>query len=133
MEFNEIAYAANLTDSQAAAIYKAFYDKGNDALTKQREALKAQYEGVDKALREEYGNQYDTKKKMLDKGLKAWGGNEVAQVLISSGAMFNESVVKMFIKMGEAVTESGSTNAAGSGSANNYKSRRDGGGFTVTL
>lgn len=132
-DFNEIAFASNLTDSQASAVYKALKDKGIEMVEKQRVELKTQYETVDKNLRDEYGPQYETKKRMLDKGLKAWGGNDVAQVLISTGAMFNEAIVKMFIKMGEAVTESGSTNAAGTGALNTYKSRRDGGGFTVKL
>lgn len=131
--FRDIAFASNLTDSQAKSVFEAIRKVGQETIEAQKAALKARYEDVDRNLRTEFGNQYEQKKAMLNKGLKAWGNENVAQVLINTGAMFNEDVAKLFIRLGEAAMESNNTNKAGNGSLDNYKSRREGGGFSVKL
>ncbi len=131
--FKELAYSSNLTAKQAKDMYAIVKAKGLEVLNNQRQELNDRYHAVENALKEEYGNQFSTKVAMLDKGIKAWGGDEVAKALIESGAMFNVHVAKMFIRMGESALESGTLNKGTAGRRDGYVSRRDGGGFNVKL
>lgn len=132
-QFKELAFSSNLTAKQAKDMYATVKAKGLELLNNQRQELNDRYRAVENALKDEYGNQFSTKVAMLDKGIKAWGGDEVAKALIESGAMFNVHVAKMFIRMGESATESGTINKGTAGRRDEYVSRRDGGGLSINI
>lgn len=132
-KFREVAFNANLTAKQAKDVFLALREVGIGIMKDQQTALKDMYTSTDNALREKYGNQYGAKKAALEKGLKAWADEEASKALISTGAIFNQSIAEMLIRMGEAAQESGSTNRANAGGRDNYVSRKDGGGFTINL
>lgn len=132
-KYRELAFNANLTVKQAKDVFLALREYGMNMMKNQQAMLKEMYTSTDNALREKYGNHYGIKKAMLEKGLKTWADEEASKALVSTGAIFNQSIAEMLIRMGEAASESGSTNRAVTGGRDGYVSRKDGGGFSINL
>ena len=65
------------------------------------------------------------------KGVTAYGGPEVQQILSNSGMAFAANIVKMFIKLGETVAEAGVPYSASGGQKDSYVPNSEGGKFSV--
>lgn len=127
--FREIAYKNNLSDTQAKSFYEQLQGVGNAAINQQKIALQQQATETENKLKAEYGNSYNTKIEMLRRGVETYGGKELGNLLKNSGLLANETVVRMFIKLGEQSAEAHTQNN-GSQSKGSYKSTDEGGTFT---
>lgn len=127
--FRDIAFAANLTDSQATAVFEALHKTGTEYMQAQEAARQKAYAETESALKEEYGAKFPEKMGLLAKGLNAYGGAEVQKVLTETGLAYNPAIVKMLIKMGETVTEAGVPYAATGGRQDSYVPVSQGGQF----
>lgn len=127
--FKKLAYENNLSDKQAVAIFNSLRQIGQQTLQQQQQETLQHAKETTEALQAEYGNNFDLKMKMLAKGVETYGGKELGNKLKNTGLLFDRDVVKMFILLGEQASEPGSFNK-GTGKANDYKSRADGGTFS---
>lgn len=126
--FKEIAYKNNLTDAQAVSLYEQFKSIGEGAIKAQQENLQKQANATTEALKKEYGNHYGEKIEMLRRGVETYGGQELGNLLKESGLLANETIVRMFIKLGEQSSEAG-TAAKTTGKAEGYVPTEEGGRF----
>lgn len=126
--FNEIAFNANLTKSQAKSVYDAFCKIGSSNLQEQRSQMQKMAVDLDTSLRNEYGSSYGQKMQLLKKGLDTYGGKNIRQKLSATGLTFDSDIIHMFITLGslaqEATTDNKGTASTG------YKSNAEGGRFT---
>lgn len=127
--FREIAFKNNLSDAQAKSFFEQLQGVGNAAINQQKIALQQQATETENKLKAEYGNSYNTKIEMLRRGVETYGGKELGNLLKNSGLLANETVVRMFIKLGEQSAEAHTQNN-GSQSKGSYKSTDEGGTFT---
>jgi tetratricopeptide (TPR) repeat protein len=109
-EFAAAAYAANLTAGQADALHKASMAQLDDARAGMRATLAQDYQATDALLRTEYGERYDEAIAHMRKGL---GNNPstgalspIAQSLVDAGLAGKPEIVRAFIELGRATSES---------------------------
>lgn len=127
--FKEMAFKNNLTDEQAKGIFQSFSEFGKNVMAQQQAQIASNAKTADETLRKEWGNNYDAKIKMLQRGVNAYGGNALGQKLKQSGLLFDVDVIKMFVQLGEENAEAGTTNKTAAG-GNGYKSTAEGGQFS---
>lgn len=125
----EMAFKAKLTDEQAKAIYENIMSiNKKDVETRKAEAEK-QFNETDEALKKEYGSKYAEKMGLLERGIKAYGGDAVGAKLKESGLLFDSDFIHMFIELGEQAAEAGLFNHGDGGSKKDYTTTSDGGTF----
>ena len=125
--FKELAYKMDLTDSQAKGLYESFKSMGEQMLKQQQVNVQQQAAETTEALRKEYGSNFNSAIKYLQKGVMAYGGKELGDKLKATGLLADKTVVDMFIKLGKQVSEAGTTTKSAGGQ--NYKSSMEGGTF----
>lgn len=123
--FKELAYKNRLTDNQAKGMLEALKTIGNQVIEQQKAAFNNQAQATTKALKAEYGNDYDAKIKLLTKGVETYGGKALGEKLRQTGLLADLDVVKMFITLGEQVSEAGTQTK--NSNAKGYKSISEGG------
>ncbi|MDR3191618.1 MAG: hypothetical protein LBT87_00980 [Treponema sp.] len=123
--FAEIAHAANLTETQAQAVYARMKALGEQQLEAAKKQQVAAFAETETKLKEEFGSRYPEKIEYLKRGLQAAGG-PVGTLLQQAGIAGHPDIVRAFILFGEMTSESGG--AKGSGAAR-LKSIMEGGGF----
>ena len=128
--FAQAAYEANLSDVQAKSLYAFFHKIGEDQQAQFAEAVKKQAEETDAALKKEFGNKAGEKIGQYTKALKAFGSDAVFSQLEKTGLAYHADFVKMFIKIGEALSESRAVLADGNARTSGITSARDGGTFS---
>ena len=126
--FKDIAFKNNLTDDQCKALYGQFQEIGKNAIAQAQLQKAAAAKATDDALRAEWGNNYDTKITMLQRGVNAYGGKALGEKLKNSGLLFDADVIKMFVKLGEEAADAGSVGKTAGGES--YKATSEGGQFT---
>jgi hypothetical protein len=124
-EIARMAHAANLTESQAAALFGQLKTFGTARMREMQQAQMAELVETENAFKAEFGSRYPEKVEFLKRGMAAAGGN-VAEVLQKAGIAGNPDIVRAFIRYGELTAESGG--ARGS-SAEKTKSLMEGGTF----
>lgn len=124
--FREMAYKNNLTDEQATALFQSLQEVGKAAIANQQIAYKQQASETQAALAAEYGKDYPTKIELLKRGLKAYGGEAIANKLMAANLLGDIDVVKLFIHLGEMSSEAGAQ-TKNDGKADGYKSIANGG------
>lgn len=124
------AYDANLSDAQAKQIYDFLHKAGSEQQNRIKEYIQKQAQETDAALKKEFGNQAEEKISNYTKALKAFGTSEVMARLEETGLAFNADVVKMFIRIGEALGESRTVTGGGNANTKGIKSVKDGGSFS---
>lgn len=129
-DFKAIAFEANLTKAQAEAIFKGMGAYGTKIMEAQKANAERQLKETDEMLHKEYGNKYGEKIALLQRGVQAYGGKELGQLLNNAGIFYHPSIVKLFITLGEQSAESGSTSKGTGTGINQYKSTSEGGAFT---
>jgi len=124
--FAQAAFAANLTEAQAAAMLKNLNDIGavNQKAFQEKIQIKQRETAI--ALEKEYGSKYKENMEYLTRGLNAAGPN-VAKLLTGAGLSGEIEIVKAFITYGKMTAESGATRGGEAGAA--IKSIMDGGSF----
>lgn len=127
--FKEMAFKNNLTDEQAKGIFQSFSEFGKNVLDQQKAQIASNAKTADETLRKEWGNNYDAKIKMLQRGVNAYGGNALGQKLKQSGLLFDVDVIKIFVKLGEENAEAGTVGRTFNG-GNDYKTTAEGGKFS---
>lgn len=127
-EFREIAFKNNLTDEQAKGIFEAIKAAGNAFVQEKASQVLQSAQETENILRKEYGNHFDEKMTMLQRGVQSYGGASLAQKLKSTGLLYDAEVAKMFIKLGEMNAEAG-TFSKGTSNIDDYKSSAEGGMF----
>ena len=128
--FAQAAYEANLSDAQAKSLYAFFHKIGEDQKAQIAEAIKAQVQETDAALKKEFGNKAAEKMEQYTKALKTFGTDSVFSQLEQTGLAYHADFVKMFIKIGEALSESRTVTGGGNANAKGITSARDGGTFS---
>jgi hypothetical protein len=123
--FAKMAHEANLTDSQAQAVYDKLKALGVRQAETLRQQQAAAYNETERLLKTEYGSRYPEKMEHLKRGIQA-AGSSVGSLLQSAGIAGHPDIVRAFILFGEMTAESGG--AKGS-SATQLKSIMEGGGF----
>jgi hypothetical protein len=122
--FAAAALAANLTETQAGALYAALNGLGKRQAEAAREELDRRIAGTDEALRKEYGAKYAEKMNFFTAGCDA-AGPEVRKLLYQSGLGANPDIIKAFTAYGQMNAESGSPR--GGGAARPLKPVNEGG------
>jgi hypothetical protein len=120
-----MAHAANLTESQAAALFERMKSFGTARMREMRQAQDTELRETERALKAEFGSRYPEKAEFLKRGLAAAGKN-VGAALQNAGIAGNPDIVRAFIRYGELTAESG---GARGGSADRQKSLMEGGTF----
>ena len=128
--FAQAAYEANLSDAQAKSLYAFFHKIGEDQKAQFAESLKSQAQETDAALKKEFGNKAGEKIQQYTKALKTFGTDSVFSQLEQTGLAYHADFVKMFIKIGEALSESRTVTGGGNANAKGITSARDGGTFS---
>ena len=128
--FAEAAYGASLAEAQARSLYAFFHKIGEDQQAQFAEAVKKQAEETDAALKKEFGNKAGEKIGQYTKALKAFGSDTVFSQLEKTGLAYHADFVKMFIKIGEALSESRAVLGDGNAHTGGITSARDGGTFS---
>jgi len=128
--FAQAAYEANLSDAQAKSLYAFFHKIGEDQKVQIAEALKTQAQETDAALKKEFGNKAGEKMEQYTKALKMFGTDAVFSQLEQTGLAYHADFVKMFIKIGETLSESRTVTGGGNANAKGITSARDGGTFS---
>jgi hypothetical protein len=125
-EIARMAHAANLTESQAAALFAQMKSFGTARMETMRQAQTAELVETERTLKAEFGTRYGEKVEFLKRGLAAAGRN-LGAVLQNAGIAGNPEIVRAFIRYGELTAESG---GARGGPAEKAKSLMEGGTFT---
>jgi hypothetical protein len=118
------ALEANLTTSQAEALYAGLNELGRRQAEEAARARNRQIVQTDEALKKEFGGKYAEKMGLFVSGCDA-AGPEVRQLLYRSGLGANPDIVKAFIAYGQMNAESASPR--GGGAAQPLKSVQEGG------
>lgn len=127
--FKEIAYKNNLTDEQCTSLYAAFKEVGNAAIKQQQNNMAQKFAETETLLKNEWGNKFDEKITMLQRGVNAYGGAELGNKLKNSGLLADPTIVKMFVLLGEQNAEAGTTTKGASGEKD-YIPTSEGGKFS---
>lgn len=101
--FRQMAFAADLTDSQAQKLVSYAKTQAAAAETAKQKA----YTEAESSLKAEYGAQWNEKLETFKRGIKTFAGPEVAKEIQRAGLNYSPAVVKMFIKLGEMSSEAG--------------------------
>lgn len=130
-QFAQAAFNAHLSDTQAKAMYDFILKTGEGQQKVLKEMIIAKARETDEALKKEFGNLFEKKIGSYTSALKLFGDDEVLKTMEETGLAYNANFVRMFIKIGEALSESKTVigNGAGGLSAG-VKSARDGGTFS---
>jgi len=104
--FAQAAFAANLTEAQAAAMLKSLQEIGQANQQAYQENLKQKQTETSTALQKEYGSKYAENMELLKRGLTVAGPN-VAKLLVNAGLTGEMEIVKAFISYGKMTAESG--------------------------
>ena len=126
--FKDIAFKNNLTDDQATALFGTFKEIGIKAIQQEQMRKAAHAKATDDALRAEWGNNYNAKITMLQRGVNTYGGKALGEKLKASGLLFDADVVKMFVKLGEEAADAGTSGRTSGGES--YKPTSEGGHFS---
>lgn len=126
--FRDVAFKNNLTDEQATALYAQFNEIGKNAIAQAQLQKAAKAKATDDALRAEWGNNYDSKITMLQRGVNTYGGKALGEKLKNSGLLFDADVIKMFVKLGEESADAGTAGRSAGG--NGYIPTAEGGQFS---
>lgn len=127
LNFKEIAFSNNLSKAQAKSIYDSVSKAGLEFVKAQQAADEKQIAETEKYLRDTYGDKYDEKITLMQKGIEAFGGVSLLNKLKSSGLLFDRDIVQQYITIGEMTAESGSFSRGINGGNNGYVSPLDGG------
>lgn len=127
-EFLDIAFKNNLSDDQAKALYEDFTGLTANAINEARLRKAANAKATDDALRAEWGNKYEAKITMLQRGVNAYGGKALGEKLKNSGLLFDADIIKMFVKLGEEAADAGTAGKTAGGES--YVPTAEGGQFS---
>ena len=131
-DFAQAAFAANLSAGQADSLFKASLAQLDVARKGIQTALAQDFQATDALLQKEYGERYGEAVALMQRGLgndPATGAlSPVAKALVSAGLAGKPEIVRAFIELGRAVSESRAP-AGSSAGAHEPKSIRDGRGF----
>jgi hypothetical protein len=119
-----MAHEANLTESQAAALFERMKSYRTAQVQAARQAQDAEFAETERALKAEFGTRYPEKIEFLKRGLAA-AGRDVGPALQRAGIAGNPDIVRAFIRYGELTAESGG--ARGSPTAGPLKPAAEGG------
>lgn len=128
-QLKQIAFDLGLSEAQAKGIYDKLQERGTTFVQNLKDASQKQFEETDAALRKQYGNKYSEKMQLLQRGLNAFGGNDLGNVLNNAGVLYNKQVCDLFIKLGEMTAEN-TSNMKGETVGDTYKSVYNGGTMT---
>ena len=112
--FAQAAFAANLTEMQAAAMLKSLNEIGEKKQKAGQEMIRRQQAETAAVLQEEYGSRFKEHMTLLERGLRAAGPN-VANILVNAGVAGEPEIVKAFIAFGKMTAESGFQRGDGAG------------------
>lgn len=126
--FRDVAFKNNLTDEQATALYAQFNEIGKNMLQQAQMEKAVKAKATDDALRAEWGNNYDAKITMLQRGVNTYGGKALGEKLKASGLLFDADVIKLFVRLGEESADAGTSAKTAGGEG--YKPTSEGGQFS---
>ena len=132
-QFRQLAFKNNLTDTQAKELYGEFVKIGQNFLQQHQENMQAMARDTQNLLKKEYGNEYDAKLKMLQKGVMTYGGKSLSEKLQKTGLLYDADVVKMFVLLGEQSSEANGADKTSTANGNGYKSTLEGGHFDFSI
>jgi hypothetical protein len=127
--FAKAAHGANLTASQAEALYAGLNELGTRRAEAARQAAQRAVLEADAALKQEYGARYPEKINLFVAGCNA-AGPQVRNALYQAGLGGNLDIIKAFIAYGQLHAESGAP--WGGGAAQPLKSVNEGGWWNYT-
>ena len=128
--FAQAAFDAHLSDAQAKAMYDFVVKAGEGQQQQYKELLKRQAQESDALLKKEYGNLFEAKMGNYTNALKLFGNDEVFKYMEETGVAYNPSFVRMFVKIGEALTESRTALGGSTGGQTGVKEVSKGGTFS---
>lgn len=111
--FRSWAHELGLTNVQASELYTRYNGEAMQFLVSQNQLIAAKAEQTRRALREEWGAEYKAKMASMERAFALYGSNDIAKVMIASGAGNDPNVVKMFAKIGEQLREGPTIRAEG--------------------
>lgn len=127
--FDRVAFAGNLTKEQAKVVLagiKQLAEADADAEEARRKQMCAD---TDAALHKRYGDKYPEAIAHMKRGLNAYGGKRVGDLLQRAGLIYHPDIVALFIKLGEQTAEAVTTSRSAVGGADKYVPTSQGGTF----
>jgi len=103
-EFKQTAHKIGLNNNQVKSLLEWWADLETRGLTDLSNLYQEEMEEAETKLRQEWGSAYETKLNLAKKVLQQFGDDEVKQ-LLDSGAGNDPAIIKMFAKIGEAMSE----------------------------
>ena len=127
----KVAFGANLTSSQADAVYTASLAQLDDMRNGIKASLAQDFQATDVLMQKEFGDKYDDAIVLMQRGM---GNNPttgelspIARALIDAGLAGKPEIVRAFIELGRVTSEG--TGAGGSAGAGLPDSIMTGRGF----
>lgn len=109
------AHDLNLTPEQASKLASTFSDVDNSALKLRAEQSEIAKQEAAETLKKDWGKQLDYKIGLANKAMVEFGGEELAQQIVSLGLGNNVQLIKAFAKVGESLMESSLVGETGLG------------------
>jgi hypothetical protein len=104
------AFDANLSESQASVLYKAGLAQLDDARKGIKAALARDFAETDAVIQKEYGDGYDEAIVLMQRGMgnnpKTGELSPIGRALVDAGLAGKPEIVRAFIELGRAVSES---------------------------
>jgi hypothetical protein len=108
-DFAQVAFAANLSESQADALYKASLAQLDDARAGVQAALAQDFQATDILLQKEYGEKYGEAIALMTRGMgnnpKTGELSPIGRALVDAGLAGKPEIVRAFIELGRATSE----------------------------
>jgi len=104
-EVREVAHKAGITEAQLNTINQWYFGKVGPQFVAAQKLVKTTQEEADQQLRTDLGADYDVSQTYKDRAFREFGSPDAAILFDKSGLGNAPSVIKMFIKIGKAISE----------------------------
>lgn len=104
-QFKETAYGIGLSKKQAEGIFNWYNGLAVESSQQIETGLSDRRRDAEEALQKEFGNAYNQRLELAQRIAREFGGDEGVQLLEETGLGNDPTVIKMFAKIGMAMSE----------------------------
>lgn len=114
-ELREVAHKNGITGTQATELFQWFARTQHNAMTQSEEQLNHAIQDAEKKLKSEWGNAYDDNVSAMQRALREWGSDELAQVLDQTGLGNHPALANVLAEAGKLLREDTTAVSGGGG------------------
>jgi len=103
--FKTFAHQAGFTPEQAKQAQDFSQKLVSAALGEKKQEKQGEYANAEKALKEEWGDEFSSNLELTKRAINRFGGDELKQHLVSRGMDNDPVMIKMFHEVGKALKE----------------------------